>query len=238
VPCLNEEVHLPFFLMMLAQQSWRGFELIVVDGGSADNSREIVDAYSEAFDCGCTKLINTRRNLGFIRNLGARAARGEILLFTNSDAVLPRNLLKYVAAEFEDPVLQALSGRTIPLDGGALCFAGYHCFDLLRLLFFRLGRFSPSGNFLAIRRELFWKVGGFPEVKVNEDGELGSRISRARAAVKFEWRLKVWHFAKRFKRGSLKTLLFYSYVFGNFSPKLKRVLKYIEGKSSREFDKK
>lgn len=225
--------------MSLAQQSWRGFELVVVDGGSADTSRELVDLYAEAFDYGCTKLINTKRNLGFIRNLGARAARGNILMFTNSDVVLHRNFLRYVAFEFAiDPRLQALSGRTIPIGGGALCFAGYHCFDFLRLLFSKLGKFSPSGNFIAIQKELFWKVGGFPEIKVNEDGELGSRISRARAAAKFDWSLKTWHHAKRFRRGALKTLLFYSYVFGNFSPVLKRVLKHIQLKSSREFNRK
>lgn len=209
-------------------------ELVVIDGGSWDKSRSLIDEYKESFPI--TGLINETRNLGFIRNLGARVARGEILVFTNSDAVLPWDLLSNVAFQFMDSRLQALSGRTIPVNGGALCFAGYHCFDFLRLLFVRLGRFSPSGNFLAIRKEVFWKMGGFPEVKVNEDGELGSRLSRARAAVRFDWRLKIWHFAKRFRKGPLKTLLFYSYVFGNFSPKLKRILKHIERKSAMEFD--
>lgn len=234
VPCLNEEAHLPFFLGSLNQQVYPDFELVVVDGGSWDKSRSLIDGYRENFPI--TGLINETRNLGFVRNLGARATRGEILVFTNSDAVLPWNLLNHVAFQFMDSRLQALSGRTIPVNGGALCFASYHCFDVLRLFFARLGRFSPSGNFLAIRKEVFWKMGGFPQVKINEDGELGSRLSQARARVRFDWNLRVWHFAKRFKRGALKTLLFYSYVFGNFSPKLKRVLKHIEGKSAREFD--
>ena len=218
----------------LNQQVYPNFELVVVDGGSWDRSRLLIDEYRESFPI--TGLINETRNLGFVRNLGAKAARGEILFFTNSDVVLPWNLLNHIAFEFADFRLQALSGRTIPINGGALCFAGYHCFDLLRLMFSRLGCFSPSGNFLAIRKHLFWGIGGFPEIKVNEDGELGSRISQARAAVKFDWDLRVWHFAKRFRRGSLKTLLFYSYVFGNFSLKLKRILKHIERKSAREFD--
>lgn len=242
VPCLNEEEHLPSFLSSLAAQFWvTNFELVIVDGGSSDRSRKIVSEWEKHTGIHCTKLINETRNLGFVRNWGARAARGDILVFTNSDAILPENFLNNIAWSFGDPNLVALSGRTVPLEGGALGSVAYAAFDRLRWAFSKIGRFSPSGNFLAVRTKNFWRVGGFPEIRMNEDGVLGSRLSKyARergVKVKFDRRLLTYHFsAKRWKGKGLKTLLFYSYVFGNFSPFLKRILSPILRKSSREFN--
>lgn len=242
VPVLNEEKHLPSFLSSLAAQGWKHWELVVVDGGSNDRSRQIISEWEKHTGIHCTKLINETRNLGFVRNWGARTARGDILVFTNSDAVLPWDFLSNILQSFLDnfPLL-ALSGRTVPLNGGALCSAAYAAFDWLRWVFSKIGRFSPSGNFLAIRAHDFWRVGGFPEIRVNEDGVLGSRLSRyARdrgVKVKFDRDLLSYHFsAKRWRKKGLKTLLFYSYVFGNFSPLLKRIINPILKKSSREFN--
>lgn len=242
VPCLNEEKNLPFFLGSLAAQSWRYLELVIVDGGSSDRSRKVVSDWEKHTGIYCTKLINETRNLGFVRNWGARAARGDILVFTNSDAVLPRDFFSDVLQSFLDNYpLMALSGRTVPLGGGALGSVAYAAFDWLRWVFSKIGRFSPSGNFLAVRTADFWRVGGFPEIRVNEDGVLGSRISRSArergVKIKFDRNLLTYHFsAKRWKGKGLKTLLFYSYVFGNFSPFLKRILSPILRKSSREFN--
>lgn len=237
VPCLNEEEHLPYFLDSLIRQKI-GFELIVVDGGSEDDSRRLIDTFRERIQI--TGFIDETRNLGYVRNKGAIAARGDPLLFTNSDAVLPDGLLFSVWEEFhKDKGLLALTGRTVPWEGGFLCSFAYAAFDLMRWGFSKIGTFSPSGNFLALRSFVFWAVGGFPHCRVNEDGELGIRLSeysRARGGqLKFSLGLYTGHWAKRFRRGFLKTLLFYSYVFGNFNPHLKRLLKKIEDKSSREF---
>lgn len=238
VPNLNERNFLPYFLESLAHQKYKNFELIIVDGGSTDGSRKVIDRYREKFDL--LGLINETRNIGFVRNLGAKCARGELLFFTNSDAYLPSQLLLEISLCFKlDPTLQALSGRTIPFNGGSMCYAAYFCFDLLRAFMAKhFRKFCPSGNFLAIRASLFHLLGGFPEVKINEDGQLGEKISAycrvhgGRAAFYFS--LTTGHFAKRWKR-SLSTLLFYFYVFGNFNEHLKYLLKDIEAKSGEAF---
>jgi len=238
-PCLNEQRYLPGFLTSLGEQSWRLFELIIIDGGSTDKSRHIIDAYEPVFywDCGILKLINNRRNLGFIRNLGAHCARGDILFFTNTDAWIPKYLLRAIEREMSDPKLLALSGRTIPWNGGSLSSAAHAAFDLLRWGFSKIGKFSPSGNFLAVKKEAFWAAGGFPEISVNEDGVLGNKLSSLGKCL-FLMNLWAGHYAKRWNRGALKTLLFYSYVFGNFSPTVKKLLRHVERKSAREFNRK
>jgi hypothetical protein len=161
-----------------------------------------------------------------------------LYFFTNSDAVFPAHLIKEIWIKFElDPDLQALSGRTVPYQGGLICFAGYYCFDRIRAFMANhVGRFSPSGNFLAIRKELFWRIGGFPLASVNEDGILGQKISQAGVKARFDLDLETGHFAKRFsKRGPLATILFYLYVFGNFSSLLSRILAPLERRSGEAF---
>jgi glycosyltransferase involved in cell wall biosynthesis len=237
VPCLNEEKHLPYFLDSLIMQR-APFELIVVDGGSQDDSRNLIDTFRERIQI--TGLIDETRNLGYVRNKGAVVARGDPLLFTNSDAVLPAGLLLDIESQFhKEKSLLALTGRTVPWEGGPLCSLAYGAFDVLRWAFSKIGRFSPSGNFLALRAFVFWAVGGFPHCRLNEDGELGIRLSEYSRVnggkLRFDLRLYTGHWAVRFRRGFMKTLTFYAYVFGNFSPHLKKLLKRIEARSSREF---
>lgn len=240
VPCLNEEKHITDFLFSV-QSQWlpRGmdYELIIVDGGSTDASRSLIDDFRDVIQI--TGLIDETRNLGYVRNRGALAARGRILLFTNADSLFPLGFLDQICQSFEPLDVAALSGRTIPLRGGAISWAAYHAFDLIRWAACKIGQFSPSGNFLAIRSSVFQAIGGFRELRVNEDGELGIRLSkysRERGVkVKFIWSLAAAHYSERFRKGALKTLMFYAYVFGNFHPLLRRLLAPIERKSAREF---
>ena len=246
VPCLNEEGALPFFLDSLAGQLMlpHRMELVIVDGGSRDESQDIVDMFEFSHpDLNVVKLVDLTRNMGYVRNLGAKFASAPILFFTNSDAVLPANLLADVWLRFMDPRLMALSGSTVPFDAGLLGLLGYSCFDVLRsFMANHCGKFSPSGNFLAVRSELFNELGGFPQASVNEDGLLGLRISQycnSRGLLaRFDLRLKTGHYAKRFKKGAVKTLLFYSYVFGNFNPWLARLLAPVENSSGEAFKRK
>jgi glycosyltransferase involved in cell wall biosynthesis len=234
---LNEEEHLPDFLISLQPKHSPSFDLIMIDGGSTDHSRDLIDSFRDILEI--TGLIDETRNLGYVRNRGARAARGKILLFTNADAILPPGFLEKICQEFEDPQMAALSGRTIPLNGGALCSAAYAAFDLLRWGFSKIGIFSPSGNFLAVRARVFWAVGGFPMLRINEDGVLGQKLSKyARAnglKLKFNMNLAAAHYSERFQGGALKALIFYAYVFGNFSLLLRRILSPLERRSSHEF---
>jgi len=238
-PMLNEKKYIKKFLESLKNQSFLDFELIIIDGGSSDGSRDIVDSYGPEFKI--TGLFNEKRNLGYIRNYGSKMARGEILLFTNSDAVFSMFFLDKIAIRFQDPDLGALSGPTIPLEAGPVTELAYFCFDCLRWIFSKAGRFSPSGNFLAIHRDLFLTAGGFPEVPINEDGLLGQKISWILKTfcgyALFDFTIPAAHYIKK-KRSGIKTLIFYAYVFGNFSGFLRWLLDPILRKRILEFNKK
>lgn len=88
IPTYNEEKDIEDCLNSLKNQSYQNFEIIVVDDGSTDNTLEIVKKYSEV------KIFRqTHKGPGDARNLGSKDARGEILIFIDSDMTFEKNYL-------------------------------------------------------------------------------------------------------------------------------------------------
>jgi len=222
VPNLNEAKYLPLFLESLERQTLKDWELIVVDGGSTDGSLEILRKYGKA-----KVIVDKTRNIGYIRNVGAEYATTDILFHTSSDVILPETLLEEIVETFKkNPFCVALTGRT---------------FDIIRWIFTQAKlKFRPAGNFCAVRKQVFRAVDGFPEVKINEDGLFGYKIDdyckNHHCFTVFRFDLTIRHHVKRFeKKGGLKALLFYMYVFANMFPMLKFLFRSLEYKSGEQF---
>ncbi|MEK6855964.1 MAG: glycosyltransferase family A protein [Nanoarchaeota archaeon] len=89
VPTYNEEKDIGECLKSLRKQSYKDFERIIVDDGSNDKTIEIVKRFSEV------RIIKGQhRGPGFSRNLGAKKAKGEILVFIDSDMTFDRDYIK------------------------------------------------------------------------------------------------------------------------------------------------
>ncbi len=89
IPCHNEGNNIPKCLQSLKKQSFKNFEIIIVDDGSTDNTQEVVKKIKEV------KLIKGgHKGPGFSRNLGAKIAKGDILIFVDADMTFDRNYLK------------------------------------------------------------------------------------------------------------------------------------------------
>ncbi|MGQ9624783.1 MAG: glycosyltransferase family 2 protein [Candidatus Bathycorpusculaceae bacterium] len=235
-PNLNEAKYLPAFLASLELQTFKDWELIVVDGGSTDGSLHILRSFKKA-----KVVIDKTRNIGYIRNVGAKHAQAPIIFHTSSDVILPSNLLTEIFATFQNEDCVALMGRTYPIGTSILAYFGYVGFDILRCVFAKTKmKFRPPGNFCVVKKAVFDSVGGFPEVKINEDGLFGYKLDlyckQTGTCAKFKFNLVIRHNVKRFeKKGSLKTLLFYIYVLSNMFPMLKFLTKHIEYKSGLAF---
>lgn len=243
VPNLNEERYLINFFESLTRQTEKDFEVIIVDGGSTDRSLDICRVYSEVLNL--KVIIDKTPNIGYVRNVGSESAEGTIFFNTSSDVMFNKDVIEKVKQQFNDLKLISLTARTKPVSSQIFCHFAYQGFDLLRWAFSKLpGRFRkyrPGGNFFVIRKWVFKKVEGFPELPINEDGALGQKIDAFliktnRYKVKFDLSLCVHHHVKRFEeKGSLKSLMFYLYVFANLFPMLKPLLYGIEAHSAEVF---
>ena len=94
----NGEQHLGELLESIRAQSYRHYEIIVLDNGSTDNSLGLLDSFKDV------RVLRQEGNVGFCRgnNLGIRAANGEILLLLNNDTVLDNRCLEHAVNCFAE----------------------------------------------------------------------------------------------------------------------------------------
>ena len=87
IPVLNESETISGLLDHILQNTSRSniSEIIIVDGGSSDRTKEIVSNYNEL------KLISSPKGRAKQMNMGAEYANGEILYFLHSDSLPPKN---------------------------------------------------------------------------------------------------------------------------------------------------
>lgn len=96
IPVYNEEKDIRACLESLRKQSLKEKEVIVVDDGSTDGTREAVQEYREV-----KLLTGTHKGPGASRNLGAKKARGKYLIFVDADMTFSANYLKNLIAPLE-----------------------------------------------------------------------------------------------------------------------------------------
>ena len=112
MPVYNVETYLPQALDSLLCQTMKHFEIIAVDDGSTDRSLEILKEYAKK-DCRIKVLTQKNQYAGVARNTGLEKARGEYVLFLDSDDFFEKNLLKdsYYKAKLNKADLLIYGGR-------------------------------------------------------------------------------------------------------------------------------
>jgi glycosyltransferase involved in cell wall biosynthesis len=168
IPAHNEERYLPKTLEALERQNYGRFEVIVVANGCTDGTRDVARGR-------CHRLIVlSQRGLGVARNLGARMARGEILLFLDADTVLEPMALRIIAGEFsEKDAAGTVEGRP---DDERL---SYRLIYGLKNFVHRWALHPGTSGVILCWRKQFMRAGGFDEqLEVRENSELLKRLMR------------------------------------------------------------
>lgn len=101
VPVYNTSKYLKKCFDSLVNQTFKDFEIIVVNDGSTDNSESIISRYEKKYDN--IKVINQKnQGLSMTRNNGVKEASGKYLIFIDSDDYVEKSLLKEIDKEIND----------------------------------------------------------------------------------------------------------------------------------------
>ena len=170
MPVYNEELIIGDTLRHLPSR--KDIEIIIADGGSEDKTRDIISNLTSHLPS--LYLIETPKGRARQMNEGANISKGDILLFLHGDCRLPENALEYIWDTIQ-------SGRYV---AGA--------FDIRinkRGLFFRITekaanmrsrylRVIYGDQAMFMKRETFFRVGGFPVLPLMEDIAISKRLKR------------------------------------------------------------
>lgn len=168
IPAHNEAKYLRRTLQALQRQNYGWFEVIVVANGCTDGTPELARSH-------CHRLIVlSQKNLGVSRNLGARMAKGEMLLFLDADTTLEPTALRTIAEQFSPRCAAGtLKGRP---DSDRL---GYRAIYWAKNLLHGSSLHHGSSGAILCWKEYFVRAGGFDEgLEVRENSELIKRLLR------------------------------------------------------------
>ena len=168
IPAHNEEAYLPKTLDAIQRQNYSWLEVIVVANGCTDRTADVARGR-------CHRLIVlSQKSLGVARNLGARMARGDLLVFLDADTLLEPMALRVIAEEFPP---EAAAGT---LHGWPDTDAPqYRLVYDLKNFFHRTSLHCGSSGVIICWRKHFLEIGGFDEgLEVRENSELIWRLKR------------------------------------------------------------
>ncbi len=167
LPTLNEAPVIVQTLTALQPLREAGHEVIVVDGGSDDDTITLSRPYAD-------KIIQGPRGRSRQMNAGAKLASGEILLFLHADTFLPRRADRLI--------IEGMNGKRRKWGRFDVKLSGKH--PLLRAIEFlmnwrsRLSHIATGDQAIFLKRDLFESIGGFPEIDLMEDIALSKILKR------------------------------------------------------------
>jgi len=175
IPTLNEEKYIGRLLEQLKKQKYAPLEIIVVDADSDDKTLRVLKKYTGI------KVIKTKeRNTSYQRNLGAKKAKGELLVFIDADMRLPNNFFMHIINQsMQHCVGGYCKVKVHPSEAwlrDKLFVDGIHYFlrvvNMIVFVGFR-------GGCIIARKSVFDSIGGFNEhLHIAEDVDLLKRLHK------------------------------------------------------------
>ncbi len=198
----NAEHTMAACLASLAHLNYADYEVIVVNDGSTDGTLAIAEKFPH-----CRIISQPNMGLSVARNVGAEAATGEIVAYTDSDCVADADWLAYLVAKMEDSDLVACGGPNFPPPEDNLVPAAVAVSPggPTHVLLSDDVAEHIAGCNMAFRRDVLRRLGGFDPVyrAAGDDVDLCWRLQDAGYAIGFSPAAVVWHFRRNTVRAYL-----------------------------------
>ena len=215
VPVYNRIDEVQDLLDSLANQTYKDFEVIIVEDGSTEPCKAVVeDAGSRGLDVKYFYKENEGRSIA--RNYGIERASGDYFIFFDSDCVIPATYFETIDKELSQNPLDCFGGPDAAHDSfsNTQKAINYSMTSFLTTGGIRGGKISlekfvPRTFNMGYSRKVYEQVGGFREM-FSEDIDMSTRIRNAGFSIGLIADSPVWH--KR--RIDMKKFLRQVYVFG------------------------
>jgi GT2 family glycosyltransferase len=182
-------------LASLERLNYPDYEVIVVNDGSTDRTLEIAQRFSY-----CRIISQPNMGLSVARNVGAEAATGEIVAYTDSDCVADPDWLTYLVAKMENAQLVACGGPNFPPPENSLVPAAVAVSPggPTHVLLSDDVAEHIAGCNMAFRRDVLLRMGGFDPIyrAAGDDVDICWRFQDAGYTIGFSAAAVVWHFRR------------------------------------------
>jgi len=190
VPAYNEEKVIEQAIRTLLEVDYARKEIIVVNDGSVDRTREVVEPYAERR---LVRLIN-RPNGGkaVALNTGIAAANGEIIVTVDADSLVERGSLKRLVAHFHDPDVAAVAGN-VKVGNRVNLITRLQALEYIREINLRRRAFDllntvyvVPGAIGSFRKSVYRGVGSYDKDTVTEDMDATIKFVKTGHLVLYE----------------------------------------------------
>jgi glycosyltransferase involved in cell wall biosynthesis len=198
IPVYNRPDEVDELLDSLTRQTFRDFEVVVVEDGSVVPCKDIVDKYADRLFIHYYNKANS--GPGQTRNYGVDRASGEYMLILDSDCILPDRYLEAVESELEKQKADAFGGPDRAHESftdvqKAINYAMTSFFTTggIRGGKKKLDKFYPRSFNMGVRKDVYQALGGFSKMRFGEDIDFSIRIFKGGYQCRLFPEAWVWH---------------------------------------------
>jgi glycosyltransferase involved in cell wall biosynthesis len=181
IPVYNRPHEVEELLGSLTNQSYKNFEVLVVDDGSTNSSKEIIKKYEKELTV--SYYFKPNSGPGDSRNYGAARSKGDYLIILDSDCIVPEHYFDAVEKELNANPCDAFGGP----DAAHKSFNNMQkAVNYAMTSFFTTGgirggkkqleTFHPRSFNMGIRKNVYNQLGGFSTMRYGEDIDFSIRI--------------------------------------------------------------
>lgn len=181
IPVYNRPDEVDELLQSLTRQSFKDFEVIVVEDGSSIPCKNVVENYQKPLNIHYYNKPNS--GPGQTRNYGAERSKGDYLIILDSDCILPKGYLAAVETELQRKPADAFGGPDRAHDSftdiqKAINYSMTSFFTTggIRGGKKKMDKFYPRSFNMGVRRDVYHALGGFSRMRFGEDIDFSIRV--------------------------------------------------------------
>jgi glycosyltransferase involved in cell wall biosynthesis len=218
IPLYNRPQEIKELLETLTLQSYKNFEVLVIEDGSKDDAEDIIKSFADQLDI--KYFVKENAGQGFARNFAFERAAGDYFIIFDSDCLIPEDYLEIVNASLTENWLDAYGGPdaahpSFTPTQKAISYAMTSPFTTggIRGNKNSIGQFHPRSFNMGISRQVWEKAGGFIITRLGEDIEYSIRIHSMGFKIGLIPRAKVYHKRRTSLLQFYKQLHFFGFIY-------------------------